>query len=271
MIYLGVLLLLVLLFSVLNFQLKLFVLPYKKVRILEYHSISIDGFEDQITLPKERFIQQLEYLKVNGYTTLWFSDLDHYVSRNLRLPKKSVILTFDDGFPDNYSEVLPLLKQYDFKAVCFMVLGRIGKNINWPGRFVKPDTILINKQQMFEMSTHFEFGYHTFKHDNYTNMTFEDIATDLQLCQEVIQKENLKIYPALAYTFGRYYRKKDDNQKQFFEILNKYKIKYALRIGNRINTFPFKSPYEIQRIDIRGNESMSVFYKKIKYGREKLF
>lgn len=271
MLYILIILIVLALIIVLNIQFKLFYPAGNKLRILEYHSISNDGFENQITLSKEKFLEQMEYLKTNGYKTLWFSDVEEYQKNNQLLPDKSVVLTFDDGFSDNYFEVLPILKSYNFKAVCFMVLGRIGKNIDWPGRFVKPETMLIDKNQMLEMSSTFEFGYHTFKHDNYSNMTFEAIEEDLQLCQEVIEREKLNIYPALAYTFGRYFRKKDEKQLKFFALLEKYGIKYGLRIGNRINGFPLKTKYELQRIDIRGNETMLDFRKRLILGRKKMF
>jgi peptidoglycan/xylan/chitin deacetylase (PgdA/CDA1 family) len=270
MVYIIVLIVIALI-VILNLQFRFFYPFSKKIRILEYHSVSINGFEDQITISKEKFIQQLNYLKENNFVTLFLSDIEKIEKEGGKLPSKSVVLTFDDGFLDNYTEVYPLLQEYNFKAVCFMVLGRIGQNIDWPVKYVKPETMLINKNQIIEMSSHFEFGYHTYKHDSYAKMSFEEIENDLKLCQEIIKKEELNIYPALAYTFGRYFRKKDDKQKQFFALLEKYGIKYALRIGNRINLFPFKSKYEIQRIDIRGNEPMNVFKKRLWLGRKKIF
>lgn len=257
--------------SFVNFQCKILYAPSKKLRILEYHSVSTDGYEDQITISKEKIIEQFEYLKNNGYQTFWLSEIEQFQKEGIKLPAKSVVLTFDDGFDDNYFEVLPLLKKYNFKAVCFLVLGRIGKNIDWPGKYIKSTTMLIDKAQINEMSSHFEFGYHTYKHDNYSHMSFEDIEADLKLCNEVIAKEKLNVYPALAYTFGRYFRKKDKKQAIFFSILQKHGIKYALRIGNRINILPLKSNYEVQRTDIRGYESMKTFKKRIAIGRDSFF
>jgi peptidoglycan/xylan/chitin deacetylase (PgdA/CDA1 family) len=272
MIYILIISLLVIAIGIyLNFQCKLFYLPSKKLRILEYHSVSTNGFEDQITITKEKLIKQFDYLKNNGYQTFWLSEIEQFEKEGKKLPPKSVVLTFDDGFDDNYFEVLPLLKEYNFKAVCFLVLGRIGANIDWPGKYVKPTTMLINKEQISEMSSHFEFGYHTFKHDSYTKLTFDEIEEDLQKCQQVIKNENLNVYPALAYTFGRYYRKKDEKQARFFSILEKYGIKYGLRIGNRINVLPLKSKFEIQRIDIRGYETMKIFKRRILIGRDSYF
>jgi peptidoglycan/xylan/chitin deacetylase (PgdA/CDA1 family) len=258
---------------VLNVQFKLFYPAKNKLRILEYHSISTNGFEDQITIRKEKLIEQFEYLKKNNYQTLWMSEVDALKNSNQKLPEKAVVLTFDDGFLDNYTELYPLLKEYDFKAVCFMVLGKIGQRIDWGGKFINnnDNMQLMNKEQLLAIGSHIELGYHTFKHDNYAHLSLEEIEKDLQLCQEVVAKENLNVFPALAYTYGGYYRKKGQKQDQFFELLKKYGIKYGLRIGNRINIFPMKSIYLIQRIDIRGKDSFETFKKKVVLGRRKLF
>lgn len=264
-------LLLIAFFVFLNFQFKLLFASSNKLRILEYHSISVNGFEDQITISKERIIEQFEYLKANNYTTLWLSEVDEFKVKKLPLPPKSVVLTFDDGFADNHTELYPLLVKYNFKAVCFVVLGRIGQQADWGGKFVSENMMMMNKQQLNAIGSRIELGYHTFKHDNYASFSLEEIEKDLQLCQEVIKKEQLSIFPALAYTYGGYYRKKGIRQDKFFQVLEKYGIKYALRIGNRINIFPFKNNYLIQRIDIRGKDSIMDFKKKVILGRKKIF
>jgi len=256
---------------VLNIQFKIFYSSKNKLRILEYHSISIDGFEDQITIRKEKIIEQFEYLKNNNYKTLWLSEVEELKNKKQKLPPKTVVLTFDDGFLDNYTELFPLLQRYDFKAVCFVVLGRIGQKVDWSGKYINDNMFLMNKQQLVEIGSHIELGYHTFKHDNYAKISFDEIEKDLQLCQEVIKREELNVYPALAYTYGGYYRKKGEKQKQFFELLQKYGIKYGLRIGNRINIFPLNNRYEVQRIDIRGLDTMKDFKNKVTFGRKKLF
>lgn len=258
-------------FIFLNSQFKLLYPASKKLRILEYHSVSVNGFEDQITIRKEKIIEQFEYLKSNNYKTLWLSEVDQLKKNNEPLPAKSVVLTFDDGFLDNYTVLYPLLQQYNFKAVCFIVLGRIGQKADWGGKFVSDNMMMMSKEQLVQISAHIELGYHTFKHDNYAHLSLDEIEKDLQLCEEVIKKEGLNIFPALAYTYGGYYRKKGKQQDQLFELLKRYGIKYGLRIGNRINIFPSNSNYLIQRIDIRGKDTMADFRKKVVFGRKKIF
>lgn len=252
-------------------QLRILTPAGRKLLVLEYHSISVDGFEDQITIPKEKFVQQLEYLRSKGYKTMWLSQVAHYQNAKKPLPPRTVILTFDDGYKNNYTELFPLLKKYEMKATCFMVLGRIGQNIDWPGKYVNATMGLMTKEQLLEIASHVEIAHHTFKHDNYTKLSIPEVDEDLMRSNAVIKAENLTVFPALAYTFGRYYRKRGAKQLQLFKTLEKNGIRYAFRIGNRINKFPLKSVYEIQRTDIRGTDSMSDFKKKVRFGRKKLF
>ena len=266
--YLISIFLLVLILFIAQMQFKLLTPSTHKLRILEYHSVSSNGNENQIIISKEKFKQQLDILKREGYQTLWFSDLEKYKNK---LPPKSVILTFDDGFLDNYTTVFPILKEYNFKATCFVVFGKIGKHMEWGGEFADNTEKMMSAKQLKAIGSHFELGYHSFKHDNYELLALEEIGKDIEKCKEVIEQEELQVYPVLAYTYGGYYRKKHKQQHAFFKVLKKNGIQIALRIGNRINYYPFKNIFEIQRIDIRGYESMEVFKKKLKYGRKKIF
>ena len=106
----------------------------------------------------------------------------------------------------------------------------------------------------------------SFSHQNYTKMTPDEVHDDFAKCQEFVQKHNLNVQNILAYPYGKY-----PKEVEFFNSLKANHIAYALRIGNRINTFPFKNNYEIQRIDIKGEDSLLKFKLKLRLGKLKLF
>ena len=93
----------------------------RKVPILAYHAVSNDiyGIKELFMDPAE-LEKQLVWLLSNGYDPIWFEDL-----RCIERYDKPVILTFDDGYADNYEELLPLLKKYNVKATCFVVVGAL--------------------------------------------------------------------------------------------------------------------------------------------------
>jgi len=91
--------------------------------IMMYHEVKAFKAGKDVILPWE-FESDLKYLSENNYTTITMNDLIDYVYNDAPLPEKPIILSFDDGYLNNYVYVLPLLKQYNMK----IVLSIIGKN-----------------------------------------------------------------------------------------------------------------------------------------------
>lgn len=95
-----------------------------KLPILMYHSIlKTNKQKGKFIIAPDTFEEDLKYIKDNGYTTIVMKDLIDYVYENKSLPEKPIMLTFDDGYYNNYLYAFPLLQKYD----CKMVLSPIGK------------------------------------------------------------------------------------------------------------------------------------------------
>lgn len=92
------------------------------VPIFMYHSVlkNADPGEKYI-VSLNNLESDIKYLKENGYTTVLFTDLINYVKNGAELPQNPVMLTFDDGFYNNYAYMLPLLEKYDSKAIISIV------------------------------------------------------------------------------------------------------------------------------------------------------
>ncbi|MCL2579798.1 MAG: polysaccharide deacetylase family protein [Oscillospiraceae bacterium] len=91
------------------------------VPIIMYHSL-LPQKTNEWNISPDAFAHDLRYLSENGYTTVFLSDLIAYVCQGVPLPEKPIVLTFDDGYYNNYSRGLPLLEEYNMK----MVLAVIG-------------------------------------------------------------------------------------------------------------------------------------------------
>lgn len=92
------------------------------VPILMYHSILKDPARSgKFVITPTTLEKDMIFLKEHGYQTVLVSDLVNYVYHNVPLPKKPVILTFDDGHYNNITYLLPLLEKYDMKAVISVV------------------------------------------------------------------------------------------------------------------------------------------------------
>ncbi len=87
------------------------------VPIIMYHSIlkKPDRQGDYVLSP-DVFESDMRYLSENGYTTVFVSDLIEYVDNDVPLPEKPVVVTFDDGFYNNVTYCLPIIKELDLKV-----------------------------------------------------------------------------------------------------------------------------------------------------------
>lgn len=90
------------------------------VPVLNYHQVN-DKYHSALTLDVAQFKKQMEYLHNEGYHTISLDDLYAYMTEGKELPDKPIVLTFDDGYIDNYEDVLPILESYDMQATIFMI------------------------------------------------------------------------------------------------------------------------------------------------------
>ena len=104
------------------------------VPVLMYHYISAvppnqaaDRFAIDLRVPPDLFEQHLAYLRAQGYETVSVPALWNALNGGPALPAKPIVLTFDDGYADAYTNALPLLKKYGFSGTFFVTCNLIGR------------------------------------------------------------------------------------------------------------------------------------------------
>ena len=224
-----------------------------------YHDVAPSTSEG-LVISVRRLEEQLKWLSENQYTSWHFSELEDLST----LPgSKNIVITFDDAYVSFKDLAVPLLQKYELKATLFVPLGYLGKTDEWNTGKVD----IMNAEQLHSLQPDtVELGYHSFQHRKYNELTLEETATDTQCGFEVVKKHKLPLSPALAYPYGKFPREKESYIK-FVEFLKQQGFSYGLRIGNRLNKFPFPDPFKIQRLDIKGEYNLGKFRRKIKYGK----
>jgi len=104
--------------------------PTKGVVVLMYHSIG-DG-DLFFTVKREEFERQMQYLKEEEFNVVSLRKLEEYLE-NRSIPPKTVVITFDDGYKDNFLNAYPVLKKYNLPATIFVATGEVGKSKNLRG------------------------------------------------------------------------------------------------------------------------------------------
>lgn len=161
------------------------------VPVLMYHAVSDDiwGGAELFVSPSD-MEAQLAYIVDNGYDAIWFEDLSHIEDYD-----KPVILTFDDGYEDNYTELFPLLKKYGVKATIF-VIAKSPSN----------EQHMATEQQIREMSTSglVSIQSHTYSHAYLDELDYERTEYELAQSKKIITRIAGKEPLVLCYPSGRY-------------------------------------------------------------------
>lgn len=235
-----------------------------KLRVLMYHSVSGDGFRDDLTVSSEQLEEHFRHMLANGYSSILLSDLIAYTDHQQPLPPNPVLITFDDGFLNNCEIAYPLAQKYGIRINFFLVPAfmKIGEYRSTP---------CLNASDLQKMDPALvEIGLHSYAHSSYADLIPSKIEADIDRCLYSMRSMAVPFQPCLAYPFGAYPKRKGYEQTRLFEILEAKGIKLAFRIGNRINHLPFRQHFLIQRIDVRGDEPFLLFRLSLAFGK-KLF
>jgi peptidoglycan/xylan/chitin deacetylase (PgdA/CDA1 family) len=226
----------------------------RQLLVLMYHRVSADGSGDALTIPVTDLATQFQYLQQQGYAPVLLSDLVAYIQSGTPLPPKPVLITFDDGYRDNYTLLYPLLKLYAMKANIFLVASFIQREPD-----VGTDTYLRVTDIQAMDAAYVEFGLHSYDHRNYKNLLPAELANDIALSKILLSTLGITFQPCVAFPYGAYPKRNLLRQRRFFGILAQNNIVAAFRIGNRINPLPLREPLLIQRFDIRGDAPFQKF------------
>lgn len=234
--------------------------PY--LRVLMYHKVALEGQPDYLTVMARDLGQQFRYLREKNYTPILLSELVQHIQFGTELPSNPVLITFDDGYRDNYTVMYPLLKESGMKANIFLVPGYLALEQQSNGKQY------LNVQDLQAMDpTLVEYGLHSYQHTSYKDLTQKELAQDLALTKEWLRTHNITFQPCLAFPYGAYPRNNPVKLGDFFETLATSKILLAFRIGNRLNPLPLREPLLIQRLDIRGDDPPEKFEKLLRRGK----
>lgn len=230
-----------------------------RLPILMYHNI-VPQKGTGLTIGISEFESQLQYLSKKGYQSVSVANL---IKPETKLSKKTVVITFDDVYENQLLYAVPLLEKYNFKATFFIPFSFIGKKDDWN---TGKEQIMTIAQLKELTSRGFELAHHSFTHPNFKTLTEVDLISEFQQSTTVIKQNQLQVTPAVAYPYGKFPK---DNLKfnQFSATLRSQGIVCGFRIGNRVNKLPFQNLFTIQRLDIKGEDSMFTFARKVKLGK----
>jgi peptidoglycan/xylan/chitin deacetylase (PgdA/CDA1 family) len=188
-----------------------------KILVLTFHSIDNSG--SIISVAPFRFRKLLHRLHQRGYQSISFPDVIEWLlgRRVYRSPR--VMITFDDGFENLYSQAFPVLIELKYRATLFLTSGYCGKKNNWPGQHPSIPTLsMLTWDHLKEMDqTLFDVQAHTKTHPCLYKLSPEKIKTELMDSKTAIEKRLAKQVDYFAYPYGYFHTDEDTMVRQYFK------------------------------------------------------
>ncbi len=234
---------------------------YKQARegllVLTYHNIGTPPAkcrQKNLWVNPNKFAAQLEQLKKNGFTFVSPQDIS-----GGKLPPKSVLITFDNGYKNFFTQAFPVLSAHNAPALVFLTVDYIGKCNFWHDTKKGPWQQMLTAEQIETLTKSglVNFGSKTLTNAKLTALPQEE--RDNQITESAHRLQTLyKIKPqffAYPYSLGF-----EDG-----EIKNKVSSVYALSFADtgKLNSLPLEAGALINRVQVKGWWNKFVFYCRI--------
>jgi peptidoglycan/xylan/chitin deacetylase (PgdA/CDA1 family) len=172
----------------------------QRVPILCYHRFTSGGKPDKLEVTASQFDEQITFIKRNGYTIVSFADFNEFLRGKKQLPRKSVVVTIDDGYRTIYSVAFPIIQRHKIPVTAFIYPDFLGSGaaLTWP--------------QIKEMNASglISFQSHSKSHSNMTiplkgetqAAYVQRVTIELEVPKSVIGKQLGKSVDFIAYPYG---------------------------------------------------------------------
>lgn len=222
------------------------------IPILTYHYIREnpnpkDKLGTNLSVPPDRFDLEMGYLKSQGYNPIDFDQLYEALYHKAALPSKAIILTFDDGYVDFFTNAYPILQKYGFKAVSFIPTGLMDQSyyLHW------------DQIRQMNSSGLISFQAHSVNHPNLTSLTPDQITFQIFQSKKVLEANLGKPVNTFAYPYG------SSNQLVWDTVK---KAGYKGAVGTWFGTYESEGTvFDMPRVKISGESQLNTFEKLVSY------
>ena len=229
---------------------------YQVVPILCYHRFGPGS--GKMVVSAANFSAQLDWLARNDYRVIPLKDLLGFLDGKQALPKRAVVLTFDDGYNSVYKYAFPLLKRYGFPATVFLYTDFVGG----------ADALTWTQMQEMTESGLIDIQAHSKSHANLIQRVTgesderyrERIETEARMPRDVIQRKLPLQVTQFAYPYG-------DANDLVLDVLGRNDYRLAVTVNPGGNAF-FAQPLMLRRTMIYGDYDLDAFKAKLQVYRE---
>ncbi|WP_081413527.1 polysaccharide deacetylase family protein [Aneurinibacillus terranovensis] len=232
--------------------------PARGIPVLMYHHLLKPSENKKFrnnaaVITPQAFAAQMKVLHDSGYQTIQLHTLEQYVDKKIRLPKKIVVLTFDDGYLSNFIYAAPILRSYHYKATIFLMTGPMQQK---PEKFNPNKLNHVSWSELPKYSDVFEFQAHAHKfHRLLGKKSFMAVKPLADVKKDIHSVKELTHAHYFAYPFGQY-------NPNTIKILKEegFHMAFTTHSGR---VYPGSSKFELNRIAVFPYTSLKEFKKII--------
>jgi peptidoglycan/xylan/chitin deacetylase (PgdA/CDA1 family) len=233
--------------------------PPGTLRILMYHRVADTNDRDILTVTPFSFAQQMMWLREEGWKVLPVREALLKLESG-SLPPRAAVITFDDGYRDNFDEAYPILLHCGFPATVFPVTGFVlGESEHRRYRGARPSVPYLSVEQIREMKANgIDFGGHTHTHPLLSSLSIEAATEEISRAKKLLEEWTGEKSTLFAYPNGVYSR-------DHFRILDGlgYEAAFSVHPGaNRAGTLR----WILRRTEVSGRDSLGDFIHKMNGG-----
>jgi peptidoglycan/xylan/chitin deacetylase (PgdA/CDA1 family) len=220
------------------------------VPVLMYHEIAdITATSSKLAVAPEVFGHQLAYLRDAGFTTVSAGALAASLADGGKdLPERPVVLTFDDGYGDFYSQALPLLNEYGHTATLFQTTAGIG--------IARPERRMLNWPEIAEVAAAgIEVGAHTVKHPQLDQLPPARLHEELYASKSELEDHLGMAVPGLAYPYGY-------SSERVRQVAREIGYAYAYAVDNTLAASGTDN-FTLPRLTVKRTTTMESFRKMV--------
>lgn len=197
----------------------------KKGEIVALMHHSVGPGDWQFTVRPELFRWQIEYLIKHKFVFITAEELRQILKGQKVAPRRAVLLTFDDGYYDFVSHVLPILKEFNLPSIVFVHADRSSERLGNDLPLLSWEDICYIKKYRVEI------GNHSYSHPDLKTLSSEELRSEISKSKEVFLKEISKHPKFFAFPGGRYNQNvvdslRDNNYELAFTI-NPYLVNFS--------------------------------------------
>ncbi len=227
----------------------------KKVPILMYHSISHSTNRKfkQFTVSPFLFAEQMSYLHQHAYVPITVTQFVNGLSQgDSALPERPVILTFDDGFADFFTDALPVLKQYGFSATMYIITAFVNSTSCWLQREREASRPLLTWHQITQMhASGIEVGAHTHTHPQLDMLSASSAQNEIVISKKILEDHLGQKVSSFAYPFG-YYTPTTQRLVQAAGYTSACAVKHAMSSAST-------NPFVLARLMVKPTTNIKIF------------